>query len=640
MELGSNYMKSIANLIKRLFVAMWKLLTLTRSIIVNLFFFGILFTIFAISTSEEETVVVPDDTALVLNLTGKIVEQKTEVDPIDALISEAVNEKQKNPEILLSDLLQVIGKAKNDDRVKILVLQLNGLQRTGLTKLQDIGAVLKDFKTSGKAIIALSDQYSQDQYYLASYADKLWLNPEGFMIFEGYGRFNVYFKSALEKLSINQHIFKVGTYKSAVEPFLRDDMSDAAKEANKLWLSDLWTQYKHDVAQQRGVDVSSFDETMEDLLTKLEQSNGSFAQYALNNNWVDALKTREEMRNELMELVGANKKGDSFNQVSFSKYLSAVSMADPMSLALAETNSDKVAIIVAKGTILNGNQKAGTIGGDSTARLLRKARNNENVKAVVLRVDSPGGSAFASEIIRQEVVLLKAAGKPVVASMGTYAASGGYWISAPADKIIASPSTITGSIGIFGMMMTFEDTLSKMGIYTDGVSTTEIAGLSPTRPLTDDMGKLFQMNINRGYKQFLTLVAQSRGMTVEEVDAVAQGRVWSGIKAKELGLVDELGNLDDAVIAAAKLAELEVYDTLLIEKTLSEREKMIKTLFGQHSFMQSVIAPTSSEMAYSASELSPLKQLLSLVSNEVAKIDNYNDPQGIYVLCLACSDIN
>lgn len=637
MELGINHMKSIASLIKRLFVAMWKLLSLTRSIIVNLIFFGFLIIIFAASTNQTEEVLVPEGSALVLNLVGDIVEQKREVNPVDALISEAVNEKEENPEVLVSDIVDVIASAKNDDRVKILVLQLNGMKRTGLSKLQDIGAVLKDFKTSGKAVIALSDQYSQDQYYLASFADKLWLNPEGFMLFEGYGRYGMYFKSALEKLSINQHVFKVGTYKSAVEPFIRDDMSEEAKEANKLWLNDLWTQYKSDVAEQRGIDVSNFDESMEDLLAKLETAEGSFAQYALSNNWVDALKTREEMRNELMGLVGANKKGDSFNQVNFSTYLSAISMPDPLGDAIADKSSDKVAIIVAKGTILNGVQKAGTIGGDSTAHLLRKARNNENVKAVVLRVDSPGGSAFASEIIRQEVELLKKAGKPVVASMGTYAASGGYWISAPANKIIASPSTITGSIGIFGMMMTFEDTLANMGIYTDGVGTTDIAGLSPTRPLTENMGKLFQMNINRGYHKFLTLVAENRNMSLEEVDAVAQGRVWSGIKAKELGLVDELGSLDDAVIAAAELANLEVYDTLLVEKKLSERDIMIQKIFGQNSFMKSMV--TSLDTEHSTNDLSPIKQFVSILGNEVQKMENYNDPQGMYILCVACTDL-
>ncbi|MGB0936042.1 MAG: signal peptide peptidase SppA [Colwellia sp.] len=629
-------MKSIVNLIKRLFVAFWKLLSVTRSIIVNLIFFGILFVLFAASTADTEQIIVPEGSALVLNIVGDVVEQKREINPIDALVSEAIKEQEENPEVLVTDITKAIAHAKNDDRVKILVLQLSGMRSVGLSKLQDIGAVLEDFKSSGKAIVALSDTYSQDQYYLASHADKLWLNPEGFMLFEGYGRYGIYFKSALEKLSINQHVFKVGTYKSAVEPFIRDDMSDEAKEANKLWLSDLWTQYKDDIAKQRDIDVNNFDESMESLLIKLEASKGNFAEYALQNKWVDELKTREEMRNELIGLVGSNKKGTSFNQVSFSSYLDATSMPDPLAQAMEDKNSSKVAIIVAKGTILNGNQKAGTIGGDSTARLLRKARNNEDVKAVVLRVDSPGGSAFASEIIRQEVELLKAAGKPVVASMGTYAASGGYWISAPADKIIASPATITGSIGIFGMMMTFEDTLAKVGVYTDGVGTTDIAGLSATRPLTENMGKLFQMNVERGYHNFLTLVSENRDMSMEEVDAVAQGRVWSGVRAKELGLVDELGNLDDAVIAAASLAELDVYDTLLVEKERSERDIMIQKIFGQQSYLANLIKSDAQNDFTKQTSSSTITQMLSLLMNEVEKLDNFNDPQGMYILCTHC----
>jgi protease-4 len=631
-------MKSIVNLIKRLFVAFWKLLSVTRSIIINLIFFGILFALFAASTSETEKIVVPEGSALVLNIVGDVVEQKRELNPIDEILSEAIKEQAENPEVLISDITKTIAHAKNDDRIKILVLQLSSMRNVGLSKLQEIGAVLDDFKTSGKAIVALSDTYSQDQYYLASHADKLWLNPEGFMLFEGYGRYGIYFKSALEKLSINQHVFKVGTYKSAVEPYIRDDMSDAAKEANKLWLSDLWSQYKQDVAKQRNIEVDNFDESMDTLLVKLEASNGSFADYALANQWVDELKTREQMRNDLITLVGSNKKGTSFNQVSFSSYLAETSMPDPLSEAMADKNSDKVAIVVAKGTILDGNQKSGTIGGDSTARLLREARNNDDVKAVVLRVDSPGGSAFASEIIRQEVELLKAAGKPVVASMGTYAASGGYWISAPADKIIASPATITGSIGIFGMMMTFEDTLAKVGVYTDGVGTTDIAGLSATRPLTENMGKLFQMNINRGYHKFLTLVSENRNMTIEEVDSVAQGRVWSGIRAKELGLVDELGDLDDAITAAASLAELEVYDTLLVEKQLSERDLMIQKIFGQQSYLAKLIKSEDESGFSNPNKSSAVTQMLSLLTNEVEKLENFNDPQGMYILCTHCID--
>ena len=633
-------MNNKPGIIKRIFSSLWRVLSFSRSLVVNLVFFVLLFSFIGLFTSGEKTIIVPEDTALVLNLVGDIVEQKREIDPIEAFVTEAMEEQDENPEILLSDILDVIGKAKKDDRVEILVLQLQGLRGSGLSKLQDVAAALQDFKESGKQIIAVGDQFSQDQYFLASTANQIWLNPQGYMLLDGYGRYNMYFKSALEKLSINQHIFRVGTFKSAVEPFIRDDMSDQAKEANKLWLADLWHQYKEDVAERRGFTIENFDENIEDLLKKFTDSNSSFAQYAQNNKWVDELKSRQQMRDDLIALVGKDKKGSSYNQIGYKNYIAATHTAFNENVEPTALVKDKVAIIVAKGTILDGTQKPGTIGGDSTAKLLRKARNDKAVKAVVLRVDSPGGSAYASEIIRQEVELLKKAGKPVIASMGTYAASGGYWISASADKIYAAPSTITGSIGIFGMMMTFEKSLGKLGIYTDGVGTTDIAGFSPTQALTPGMAQLFQLSINRGYQEFIQLVADNRNMTLEEVDAVAQGRVWSGKKAKTLGLVDELGNLDDAVLAAAKLAKLDQYDTIHIKKEQSSRNKFMQQLFGTSSVLLNIFSVEEDlsviALASNSASNKPLSQLITMMQKELNLINQFNDPQGRYALCEAC----
>ncbi|MBU2870566.1 signal peptide peptidase SppA [Colwellia sp. E2M01] len=643
-------MNNKPGIFKRIFTAIWRVITFSRALIVNLVFFILLFAFIAVLSGSEEHITVPEKTALVLNLKGDVVEQKRQIDPMEAFLSEAMEQQEENPEILLSDIIEVIKKAKSDARVHILVMQLHGLNRTGLNKLQDIATAIEDFKTSGKKVIALGDQFSQDQYYLASTAHDIWLNPQGFMLLDGYSRYQTYFKSALEKLSINQHIFRVGTFKSAVEPFIRDDMSKAAKEANELWLNDLWSQYKDDVAKRRNFSVNNFDEDIDVLIKKFTEADGSFAHYALNNEWVDQLLSRQEMRNELIKLVGLNKKGDSYSSIGYKNYLTAtnsplaVNIEDNTELTIAST--DKVAIIVAKGNILDGKQKSGTIGGDSTAQLLRKARNNDNVKAVVLRVDSPGGSAFASEIISQEVELLKQAGKPVVASMGTYAASGGYWISAPADLIYASPATITGSIGIFGMMMTFEDSLSKLGVYTDGVGTTDLSGFGPTQALTPGMAKLFQLSVNRGYQEFIQLVAKNRNMTEQQVDAVAQGRVWSGRKAKELGLVDELGNLDDAVLAAATLAELVEYDTLLVEKEQSPRSKILQQFFGQSASFMALLTGDFNEdtlaLGITANSLTntgntqPLTQLMSKMKAELTQLNQFNDPQGRYTLCLAC----
>lgn len=609
--------------LKRVTLKIFSGLNTFRKITINILFFIVLFLFIAAIMSDEGKVIVPDSSALVLNFAGDIVEQKRSIDPMDAFITEALEKKQKNPEVLLSDILNVIERAKNDSRIKMMVLNLQGVNRSGLSKLQDIAKALDNFKASGKKIIAVGDQYSQDQYYLASSADEVWLNPRGWLLLDGYGRYQLYFKSALEKLSISQHVFRVGTYKSAIEPYIRDDMSAAAKEANKLWLSDLWSQYKNDVASNRKFSIDNFDENADILVAKLEKANGNIAQYALENKWVDALKNRQDMKKSLIELVGKNAAGDSYNHISFEHYLTATQPIFP----ITNPNTDKVAVIVAKGTILDGNQKPGTIGGDSTASLLRKARLNNKVKAVVLRVDSPGGSAYASEIIRQEIELIKQAGKPVVASMGTYAASGGYWISAPADKIIASPSTITGSIGIYGFFMTFENSLSRLGIHTDGVGTTDIAGFGVTRPLTDGMAKIFQLNINRGYQDFISLVAANRNMTLEQVDNIAQGRVWSGLKAKELGLVDELGDLTLAINTAAELAELETFDTLLIEKEKSAKDLFLQGLIGQAmSFF-----PTSETM-----KLSNTNKLFIQLKAELSHLNLLNDPQGVYSLCMAC----
>lgn len=610
--------------IRRFFSKCWSIINTSRQVFINIIFVLFIILIISALTDDSDEVTIPESAVLILNMSGDVVEQKKDIDPAQAFIAEATDQPQDNPEVLLSDILDVIESAKNDNRIKVMVLQLKGLGSAGLTKLRYIGDALTDFKESGKRIIAVGDGYSQDQYYLASYADDVWLTPGGWLILDGYGRYQMYFKSALEKLNITQHVFRVGTFKSAVEPYIRNDMSDEAKLANEQWLNDLWTVYKTDVAKQREFKLDNFDETFDAIVAKLEKADGDFSQYALDNNFVDALKTREEVRTELAGIVGKTETG-SYHHIGFNDYLKSIKPPFPM----VNPITDKVAIVVAKGTILDGHKSPGTIGGDSTAALLRKARLNDKVKAVVLRVDSPGGSAYASEIIRQEVELLRAAGKPVIASMGTYAASGGYWISASANEIYASPTTITGSIGIFGMFMTFEKTLEKLGVYTDGVGTTELAGMSLARPLKDGMGQVIQLNINKGYKNFLELVAENRNMTVEEVDQIAQGRVWTGAKAQELGLVDKLGDLTDAVVAAANLAGLQQYDTLLVEKELSAKEIFLRNMFGQ-------AATWVGTDAVSSHSTNTINTLVKQVVGEIDELNQLNDPQGIYTLCLTC----
>jgi protease-4 len=401
-------------------------------------------------------------------------------------------------------------------------------------------------------------------------------------------------------------------------------MSEEAKAANRAWLSGMWQQYKNDVASARNVSPLNFDEKIDDFLEKFEQADGDFARYALDNGWVDALKTRDEVLQELIAVVGDDDSKRGYTHITYKNYLKIINP----SLPHMSNDTDKVGVVVAKGTILNGTQKPGSIGGDSTANLLRKARLDDSVKSVVLYVDSPGGSAFASEIIRQEVESLKAAGKPVVAVMSTYAASGGYWISASADQIWAAPSTITGSIGIFGMFLTFENSLDYLGIHTDGVGTTEFAGMGITRSLDPQIGKILQRGIEHGYDQFIGLVASERNMTKEQVDGIAQGRVWIGETAKELGLVDELGYLDDGIKAAANLANLDKYDTEYIERSLSSKELFWKELFGQ--------AAVVFAKAHFADSDSALIGMIKQLTADFEAVVKLNDPRGVYAYCLAC----
>jgi protease-4 len=441
----------------------------------------------------------------------------------------------------------------------------------------------------------------------------------------------LYFKDALEKLEVTQHIFRVGTFKSAVEPFIRNDMSDAAKQANRVWLGALWNEYKQDVAAARPFDESNFDETMDVYLAKMQAANGDAGKYAIDHQWVDSLKTTQQVRKQRIDLVGEDEDGKTFKQVSFRDYLSLVK--PPM--VFDNPITEKVAIVVARGTIVDGERRAGEIGGDSTAALLRKARLDDKVKAVVLRIDSGGGSMFASEVIRAEVLALKAAGKPVIASMSSVAASGGYGIASAANEIWAAPSTITGSIGVFGTFMTFEKTLSKIGVYSDGVATTEMAGFSITRPLNEKMGQVIQMSVEEAYGRFLNVVADARNMTPEQVDKIAQGRVWIASQALELGLIDKLGDKQDAIDAAAALAKLNHFEVKTIKQDLSPQQQMMQDVFGNAS-VKSMLGLQTQKTSVLATQAN-LQSVISQLSSEVENLKDYNDPQGVYARCLVCT---
>lgn len=603
-----------------LFRSLWRLLNFTRLMLVNLLFLLVVLVI-VFSVSQSETPSTPIEGALTLNLSGVLVEQRTQTDPTVQLLRQMDKGDEQPSEIVLSDLLWAIKSAGNDDRIKALVIKPQGLQGASLSKLQEVTAAIDAFKESGKPVIAMADYYSQGAYLLAAHADHVLLNQSGAVLIEGLGVYQTYFKSALEKLNITPHVFKVGTYKSFVEPYTRDEMSPESKEANQRWLDQLWQSYVADVAEQREIEPDAVAPNKDHFLELLRKAGGNAASYALDNGLVDQLATRDEMTQAVIKEVGeADDHG--WKGVGLKEYLAAIPEQYPQS------GKDEVGLITASGAIMDGVQPAGTIGGDSLADLLAEARRDDQVKAVVLRVDSPGGSAFAAEQIRAELLALKQAGKPVVISMGSYAASGGYWISADADKIFASPTTLTGSIGVFGMFATIDKALSQYGVHTDGVGTTDFVGVGLTRALPDHVGEAIQLSVEDTYQRFVGLVGKGRGLSPEEAEKAAEGRVWTGQDAKALGLVDEFGNLDDALKAAADLANLKSWQVTPIAPEESARDKFLRELFDSSA---QALAPHLQSWLPAG-----LGKTLLEMNRTLDPLTRFNDPQGTYAFCPVC----
>ncbi|MBL4687901.1 MAG: signal peptide peptidase SppA, partial [Nannocystaceae bacterium] len=469
-------------------------------------------------------------------------------------------------------------------------------------------------------IIATADNYSQSSYFLAAQADEVYVHEMGGVTLEGYGRYQMYYGDALGRLEIDFNIFRVGKYKSAVEPFLRNDMSEAARAANLEWMGDLWTSFLTDIGTARELNVETLRDYSLNYDRKIAETDGDSAKAALNAGLVDHAVARDKVRARLIELVGEDTEEHTFNQIAGEEYLAYMrSEKGP-----ENPSSDAVAVIVARGAIADGEQPAGSIGGDSTAALIRQARTDDKVKALVLRVDSGGGSAFASEIIRREFELARAAGKPVVVSMGSVAASGGYWIATASDEIWASPTTITGSIGIFGMFPTFQRPLAKhLGIHVDGVATGPLAGVRSDRALDPRVGQMIQRQIEHGYDEFLARVSEARDMTREEVDLIAQGRVWSGQDAHAHGLVDELGGLSQAIASAAAKADLgENYRVQYVAKELDFKDQLLHSLAGNAEVQQAVRAFAGQGIVFAP--------LVRFLEEQIMVVSAFNDPNGVY----------
>jgi protease IV len=604
----------------RFFGGIWAGLNGVRKIlhlVLLLFIFSIVLGVLSASSPK-----LPDQAALVIRPYGELVEQ-LQGDPFDRALGELLGDAE--PQVLVQDIVDGLEFAKSDDRIKVVLLDLDTFGGGGLSKLQRVGAAIDDFRESGKPVIAMADGYAQPSYYIASRADQVFMHPEGFLMFRGYGIYQNYFKEAIDKLKIDWNVFKVGTHKSAVEPFTRNDMSDEDRSSMTALLSQFWSQYSDDVEAARQIEDNALDDLLENYLQHLRRAGGSMAQAALDAGLVDELLTHEEVRDRVAGFAGSDPENvDHYNAAELGDYL------EQMRLVRGDlARKDNVAIVVASGEIMDGTQPPGTIGGDSTAEVLRRARMDDSVRAVVLRVDSPGGSAFASEVIRNEVQALKEAGIPVVASMSSVAASGGYWISMAADQIYASPSTVTGSIGIFGMFPTFQRSLDSLGIHTDGIGSSKWAGeLRLDRTMSDDAKALVQAMIEDGYDDFISKVAMHRNMGQADVDRVAQGQVWTGTDALDHGLIDELGGLEDAIVAAAELAELDAdaYGLKYYEKVLTPAEQF--TL----QFLSSA-ASVGLDLKGLVNRPSSLERVAGAVAEALSPMLRFNDPKGMYAHC-------
>lgn len=612
---------SAKNPLIRLLSAIWSGLDGIRKILhllLLLFVFIVFFSLFA-----GEGVVRTSGAALTIEPYGELVEQ-LEGDPYDRAIASLLGDGK--PQTMVQDIVEAFAYARDDERIEIVYLDLNRMLGAGLSKLQQIAAAMDDFRTSGKTIVASADFLSQQGYFLAAHADEIYLHPDGAVMFLGYGRFATYYKDAIDLLRIDWNVFRVGTHKSFVEPYTRTDMSDEDRAASERLVNSMWQMYRDDVETARGLDPGSIEHFANNLLEYVGRAGGDIAIAALDFGLVDELLTRTEVQQRMIDEVGEDEdRPGQFHSTEMYDYLQQMRFLDA-----GEVQEQNVAIIVASGDILFGEQAPGTIGADSTAALLREARGDDSVRSVVLRVDSPGGSSFAAEVIVDEVLALREAGKPVVASMSSLAASGGYAISMYADRIIASPATITGSIGVFGMFPTYQRSIETIGITTDGIGTTPWSGqFRPDREMSEQTRQLFQLFIEDTYDDFISDVATGRGLDKNAVDVIGQGQVWTGIEALENGLVDELGSLDDAVDAAAGLAGLDAgqFGTIVIEPQLSPSEQMLVDFLG-------VAASVGLDLSRWVRTPDFINRVAKGIDETAGGLLRFNDPNGVYRHCL------
>ncbi|BHH83338.1 signal peptide peptidase SppA [Desulforhopalus sp. 52FAK] len=612
-------MKDLLAAIVNIFKYAGKFITIIRNTVLNLLFLClIVFLVFSFFSSKKAAdVTIKKNSILRLDLYGNIVEERRIPSSVEQLLEDPLLGGQSRPqETLLQDIVDVINASSTDDEIEVILLNLSKMGRAGLNQLETIGEALNTFKKTGKKVIAKEDYYTQSQYLLASYADTVIINPMGGVDIHGLGVYRLYFKDAIDKLKVNYNIFKVGTYKSALEPLTRTDMSSQDEQQNEIWLSKLWQGYSDRVIQNRNMNSFQLRRYTNNVAEELKRVHGNTAQLALTSGLVDKILTRSQVKEHLKNLVGSQ--GNSLPVTSTKTYLSSITP----SYAPDSNSEQNIGVIIAEGNILPGKQPTGMIGGDSLSILIDKARTDKNIKGLVLRINSGGGSAFASEIIRQTIIEYKKSGKPIVVSMGTVAASGGYWIAADADEIWAESSTITGSIGIFGAIPTFEESLKSLGIYSDGIGTTPLAsGLDITRPLAEPIKDSIQQTIEYNYRQFLDIVAMGRNLNIDDVERLAEGRVYDGSTAQELGLVDNLGSLDQAIGAAAKLAKLTEAKARYIQKPHTVKDQLLQYLSMTLAFLNPKI------------DSHIFTKIQNIIHQNITQVFTLTDPSGVYAIC-------
>ena len=617
-------MRTLWRLIAGFFKWTWRLLNFVREMVLNLFFIFLVLVVVSIwmQVSGSDSKETASRGALLLDISGVIVDKPDSSQRFSKLSRQLLGaSSDRLQENSLFDIVNTIRQAKDDRNITGIVMDLKNFAGGDQPSMQYIGKALKEFRDSGKPVYAIGENYSQGQYYLASFANKIWLSPQGVVDLHGFATNGLYYKSLLDKLKVSTHVFRVGTYKSAVEPFIRDDMSPAAREADSRWIGELWQNYLNTVAANRQITAQQVFPGAQGVLDGLTKTGGDTAKYALDNKLVDALASSAEIEKALTKEFGWSKADKNYRAISYYDY----------ALKTPADTGDSIGVVFANGAIMDGEETQGNVGGDTTAAQIRDARLDPKVKAIVLRVNSPGGSVTASEVIRSELAAARAAGKPVVVSMGGMAASGGYWISTPANYIVANPSTLTGSIGIFGVITTVENSLDSIGVHTDGVSTSPLADVSITKALPPEAQQMMQLSIENGYKRFITLVADSRNSTPEQIDKIAQGHVWTGQDAKANGLVDSLGDFDDAVAKAAELAKMKQWH---LEYYVDEPTFFDKVMDNMSGSVRAMLPDTLQAMLPA-----PLASVASTVKSESDKLAAFNDPQNRYAFCLTCANV-